>query len=56
MALVPVEIVNAQDQTVRLSLEKDGEEIEYLEARVRRGDLKSVKVLPAPAARKAAAK
>jgi hypothetical protein len=56
MAVVHVEIVNAQNQTVRLSLEKDGEEIEYLKVRARREDLKSVKVLPAPAAGKTAAK
>lgn len=48
MALVPVEIVNNENQTVRLSLEEDGEQIEYLKTRVRREDLKSVKVLPAP--------
>jgi hypothetical protein len=54
MALVSVEIVNNSKQTVRLSLDEDGEELAYLRKLVKREDLESLKVLPArkPAASK----
>ncbi|WP_329544697.1 hypothetical protein OG548_08245 [Streptomyces sp. NBC_01356] len=55
MALVAVEIVNKSKQTVRLSLEEDGEELEYLRKLVRREDLVSVEVLKSAPARKPAA-
>lgn len=54
MALVAVEVVNNSDQVVRLSLEEDSEQLDYLRKQARREDIKSVKVLPA--ARKTAAK
>lgn len=56
MALVPVEIVNGAGQTVRLSLEDAGEQLEYFRKLVAKGDLESVKVLTPAPARKAAAK
>jgi hypothetical protein len=56
MALVPVEVVNNSGQTVRLSLEEDSEQLEYLRKLVRREDLESVKVLTPAPARKTAAK
>ncbi|MGW3724830.1 hypothetical protein [Streptomyces sp. NPDC000851] len=55
MALVPVKIVNTSGQTVCLSLEEDGEQLEYLRAQVRREDLQSVEVQK-PSARKPASK
>jgi hypothetical protein len=54
MASVAVEIVNASDQTVRMTVD-EGEQLEYLRKLVRREDLKSVKVVT-PAGRKPAAK
>lgn len=56
MALVAVEIVNKapEPQTVRLMLEEDGEQLDYLRKLVKREDLESVQVLK-PAARKPAA-
>jgi hypothetical protein len=53
MALVAVEVVNNSAQTVRLSLDEDGDTLAYLRKLVKREDLDSVKVLPA--ARKTAA-
>jgi hypothetical protein len=53
--LVPVEIVNGKGQTVRMTLEEDGEQLAYFRKLVKREDLESLKVLT-PAARKPAAK
>ena len=55
--MVPVEVVNGSGQTVRLMVEEDSEQLEYLKRQVRREELESVKVLtPAAAARKPATK
>ncbi|MCX4572283.1 hypothetical protein OHB41_03600 [Streptomyces sp. NBC_01571] len=56
MALVPVEIVNGSSQTVRLSLEEDGDTLAYFRKLARREDLESVTVLTPAPARKSAAK
>lgn len=49
MALVPVEVVNGSGQTVRLLLEENGEQHEYLRKQVRADSLESVTVVkPAP--------
>lgn len=53
MADVPVEVVNNSGQTVRLTLDADGEYLAYLRKLVRAEELESVKALPA---RKAPAK
>jgi hypothetical protein len=53
MAFVAVEVVNNSDQTVRLSLDAEGDTLAHLHKLAKREDLKSVKVLPA--ARKTAA-
>lgn len=45
MADVAVEVVNNSDQTVRLTLDEEGEALAYLRRQVRAEDLKSVKVL-----------
>jgi hypothetical protein len=54
MALVAVEVVNNSDQTVRLSMDEDSDQLAYLKTLVKREHLVSVKVLPArkPAASK----
>lgn len=55
MALVAVEIVNNSAQTVRLTLDDEGDDLAYLRKRAKREELESVKVLPAgrkPAASK----
>ena len=54
MADVAVEVVNNSDQTVRLTLDEDGEYLAYLRRLARAEEIQSVKVLPA--GRKTAAK
>lgn len=53
MSLVPVEIVNKSKQTVRMTLDADGEQFAYLCKQVAIGALTSVNVVK-PAARKPA--
>jgi hypothetical protein len=55
VADVPVEVVNNAGQTVRLTLDEDGEFLAHLRKMVRAEDLESVKVLkPSAPARKPA--
>lgn len=56
MADVAVEVVNNSGQTVRLTLDSEGELLADLRKQVKREDLESVKVLPAGGARKPAVK
>jgi hypothetical protein len=51
-----IEVENNSGQVVRLSLEEDSEQLEYLRKLARRDDLRSVKVVPAAARKTAATK
>lgn len=54
--VVLVEVENKSRQVVRLTLDEDGEQLQYLRKLLKRDELERVDVLPkAPAARKPAA-
>jgi hypothetical protein len=54
MALVAVEVENKSKQVVRLALEEDGEQLDYLRKLLKRDELERVEVVKT-AARKPAA-